>query len=99
MKVHWSDISFETTSYRDSTIKILGSVELIESFLGRKINVYTHLRDRSPYPELPPFSPPPYPKYLKAEWESKVFCLEGRHAITEFLVNKVHITYVCTCIS
>jgi dynein heavy chain len=35
MMAKWDDICFETTSYRDSTIKILGSVELIEAHLGK----------------------------------------------------------------
>ena len=36
MKSQWNNISFETVNYRDSTVKILGSVELVESFLGKK---------------------------------------------------------------
>ena len=35
MKSQWNDISFETANYRDSPVKILGSVEVIESFLGK----------------------------------------------------------------
>ena len=35
MKQKWSDIAFSTTNYRDTNIKILGSVESIESILGK----------------------------------------------------------------
>ena len=34
MKSQWNDISFETVKYRDTANKILGSVDLIESYLG-----------------------------------------------------------------
>ncbi len=42
MKQKWSDIAFSTTNYRDTNIKILGSVESIESILGKIINNYIH---------------------------------------------------------
>ena len=35
MMSKWDDICFETTNYRDSTTKILGSVEVIEANLGK----------------------------------------------------------------
>ena len=35
MKAQWNDIAFETVNYRESSVKILGSVELIEAFLGK----------------------------------------------------------------
>ena len=45
----WSEISFETTNYRDSTnIKILGSVEDIESYLDEHL-VKTQTMRGSPY--------------------------------------------------
>ena len=40
MKQKWSDIAFSTTNYRDTNIKILGSVESIESILGKISNYY-----------------------------------------------------------
>ena len=45
----WSDISFETTNYRDSTnIKVVGSVEVIESYLDEHL-VKTQTMRGSPY--------------------------------------------------
>ena len=45
----WSDINFETTNYRDSTnIKILGSLEIIESYLDEHL-VKTEIMRGSPY--------------------------------------------------
>ena len=44
----WNDIAFETTNYRDSTVKILGPVETIESYLDEHL-IKTQTMRGSPY--------------------------------------------------
>ena len=45
MMAKWDNICFETTNYRDSTTKILGSVELIEANLGKLPTYYSRHYD------------------------------------------------------